>query len=418
MKLSALTPRERHNFIYFMLFFFFYYFIMSAYFPFFPIWLADVNHLTKSETGLIFSFIALFAIVFQTAFGLISDKLGLRKHLLWCIVGLLILFAPFFIFVLAPLLQYNIYLGALAGGIYLGFVFSGGAGAVEAYIERVSRANHFEYGRVRISGCVGWAICASITGILFSINPNITFWIASGFGLFLAVLLVVSRPEPGSTAQVLDKLGANRREFSLFMALELLRMPRFWAFLLYVIGVASIYDVFDQQFANFFKGFFSSPQRGTEVFGFVTTGGELLNALIMFFTPAIINRIGAKNALLVAGTIMSMRIIGSSFAGSGIEVIILKTLHMFELPFLLVGTFKYISSVFDPRLSATLFLIGFNLAKQISAVVLSPWVGRMYDTVGFHQAYLVLGLIAAAFTALSFFTLTGRGMNLAQQVRA
>ncbi|EPJ5821756.1 MFS transporter [Pluralibacter gergoviae] len=418
MKLSALTPRERHNFIYFMLFFFFYYFIMSAYFPFFPIWLADVNHLTKSETGLIFSFIALFAIVFQTAFGLISDKLGLRKHLLWCIVGLLILFAPFFIFVLAPLLQYNIYLGALAGGIYLGFVFSGGAGAVEAYIERVSRANRFEYGRVRVSGCVGWAICASITGILFSINPNITFWIASGFGLFLAVLLVVSRPEPGSTARVLDKLGANRREFSLFMALELLRMPRFWAFLLYVIGVASIYDVFDQQFANFFKGFFSSPQRGTEVFGFVTTGGELLNALIMFFTPAIINRIGAKNALLVAGTIMSMRIIGSSFAGSGIEVIILKTLHMFELPFLLVGTFKYISSVFDPRLSATLFLIGFNLAKQISAVVLSPWVGRMYDTVGFHQAYLVLGLIAAAFTALSFFTLTGRGVNLAQQVRA
>lgn len=418
MKLSALTPRERHNFIYFMLFFFFYYFIMSAYFPFFPIWLADVNHLTKSETGLIFSFIALFAIIFQTAFGLISDKLGLRKHLLWCIVGLLILFAPFFIFVLAPLLQYNIYLGALAGGIYLGFVFSGGAGAVEAYIERVSRANRFEYGRVRVSGCVGWAICASITGILFSINPNITFWIASGFGLFLAVLLVVSRPEAGSTARVLDKLGANRREFSLFMALELLRMPRFWAFLLYVIGVASIYDVFDQQFANFFKGFFSSPQRGTEVFGFVTTGGELLNALIMFFAPAIINRIGAKNALLVAGTIMSMRIIGSSFAGSGIEVIILKTLHMFELPFLLVGTFKYISSVFDPRLSATLFLIGFNLAKQISAVVLSPWVGRMYDTVGFHQAYLVLGLIAAAFTALSFFTLTGRGVNLAQQVRA
>jgi OHS family lactose permease-like MFS transporter len=34
MKLSELAPRERHNFIYFMLFFFFYYFIMSAYFLF------------------------------------------------------------------------------------------------------------------------------------------------------------------------------------------------------------------------------------------------------------------------------------------------------------------------------------------------------------------------------------------------
>ncbi|MFS2222316.1 oligosaccharide MFS transporter [Pantoea sp. B65] len=411
MKLSELSTRERHNFSYFMLFFFFYYFIMSAYFPFFPVWLAEVNHLTKTETGMVFSSIALFSIVFQTAFGLISDKLGLRKHLLWCIVILLILFAPFFIFVLSPLLQYNIWFGALAGGIYLGFVFSGGSGAVEAYIERVSRTNRFEYGRVRVSGCVGWAICASLTGILFSINPNITFWIASGFALVLALLLILSRPEPDQNQAVMEKAGVRQREFSLKMASELLKMPRFWAFLLYVVGVASIYDVFDQQFANFFKSFFSSPQQGTEIFGFVTTGGELLNALIMFFAPAIINRIGAKNALLVAGAIMSVRIIGSSFASSGIEVIILKTLHMFELPFLLVGTFKYISSVFDPRLSATLFLIGFNLSKQLSGVVLSTWVGRMYDSVGFHQAYLILGLITASFTLISFFTLSGRSAS-------
>ena len=408
MKLALLAPRERHNFIYFMLFFFFYYFIMSAYFPFFPVWLADVNHLTKTDTGIVFSSIALFSIVFQPVFGLLADKLGLRKHLLWSIVVLLILFAPFFIYVLSPLLQYNIYLGALAGGIYLGFVFSGGSGAVEAYIERVSRTNRFEYGRVRVSGCVGWAICASLTGVLFSINPNITFWIASGFAVVLAVLLLLSKPEASQTAQVMDKLGANSRGFSLKMAAELLTMPRFWGFMLYVVGVASIYDVFDQQFANFFKSFFSSPQKGTEIFGYVTTGGELLNGVIMFFAPFIINRIGAKNALLIAGAIMSARIIGSSFATTSYEVILLKTLHMFELPFLLVGTFKYISSVFDPRLSATLFLIGFNLSKQLSGVVLSVWVGRMYDTVGFHQAYLILGLITATFTVISIFALTSR----------
>ncbi len=89
------------------------------------------------------------------------------------------------------------------------------------------------------------------------------------------------------------------------------------------------------------------------MFGFVTTGGELLNALIMFCAPAIVNRIGAKNALLTAGMIMSVRILGSSFASSAVEVVILKMLHMFEIPFLLVGTFKYISSAFNPRLSAT-----------------------------------------------------------------
>ncbi|HCI7419242.1 TPA: oligosaccharide MFS transporter, partial [Klebsiella pneumoniae subsp. pneumoniae] len=265
----------------------------------------------------------------------------------------------------------------------------------------------FEYGKVRVAGCVGWALCASITGVLFGIDPNITFWIASGFALVLGLLLWLSRPESSNSAQVIEALGANRQAFSLRTAAELLRMPRFWGFIVYVVGVASVYDVFDQQFANFFKSFFASPQRGTEVFGFVTTGGELLNALIMFCAPAIVNRIGAKNALLTAGMIMSVRILGSSFASSAVEVVILKMLHMFEIPFLLVGTFKYISSAFNPRLSATLFLIGFNLSKQLSGVVLSAWVGRMYDTVGFHQAYLILGCITLSFTLLSFVTLRG-----------
>lgn len=33
------------NFWMFGLFFFFYFFIMGAYFPFFPIWLHDINHI-------------------------------------------------------------------------------------------------------------------------------------------------------------------------------------------------------------------------------------------------------------------------------------------------------------------------------------------------------------------------------------
>lgn len=91
------------------------------------------------------------------------------------------------------------------------------------------------------------------------------------------------------------------------------------------------------------------------MFSFATTGGELLNALIMFCAPTIINRTGAKTALLIAGVIMLVRVLGSSFATSALHVIILKILHMFEVPFLLVDTFKYISSAFNPKLSATLF---------------------------------------------------------------
>lgn len=118
---------------------------------------------------------------------------------------------------------------------------------------------------------------------------------------------------------------------------------------------------------------FATGEQGTRVFGYVTTMGELLNASIMFFAPLIINRIGGKNALLLAGTIMSVRIIGSSFATSALEVVILKTLHMFEVPFLLVGCFKYITSQFEVRFSATIYLVCFCFFKQLAMILCLYW---------------------------------------------
>lgn len=111
--------------------------------------------------------------------------------------------------------------------------------------------------------------------------------------------------------------------------------------------------------------------------------GELLNASIMFFAPLIVNRIGGKNALLLAGTIMSVRIIGSSFATSALEVVILKTLHMFEIPFLIVGCFKYITSQFEVRFSATIYLVCFCFFKQLAMIFMSVLAGKMYESIGF-----------------------------------
>ncbi|UIL54402.1 MULTISPECIES: MFS transporter [Pantoea] len=404
---------KNNNFWIFGLFFFFYFFIMGAYFPFFPIWLHDINHISKSDTGIIFAAISFFSLLFQPVFGLLSDKLGLKKHLLWIITGMLVMFAPFFIYVFGPLLQTHILLGSIVGGIYLGFIYNAGAPAIEAYIERVSRRSQFEFGRARLFGCVGWALCASIVGIMFTINNQFIFWLGSGCAVILAILLFLSRPQAQSSAEVADSLGANQSQFSLRLVMQLFRQPKLWFLTLYVVGVSCTYDVFDQQFANFFTSFFSSADQGTRVFGYVTTMGELLNACIMFFAPLIVNRIGGKNALLLAGTIMSVRIIGSSFATTAVEVVLLKSLHMFEVPFLIVGCFKYITTQFEVKFSATIYLVCFCFFKQLAMIFMSLFAGFMYDRVGFHGAYLVLGLTALLFTFISVFTLSGKGVLVA-----
>lgn len=381
---------------------------MGAVLPFFPIWLHDVNQLDQRQTGLVFASMALFALVFQPVFGFVTDKFGLKKHLLWMIIFLLLFLAPLFIYVFSPLLQSHFFLGALLCGIYLGLVCSGGSPAIEAYIEKVSRRSQFEYGRARLFGCIGWAICASIVGYMFTINNQFAFWLASSFSLVLAGLLYLFKPEENATLAVADGLALNQKPIKLKAALGLLKMRKFWCLVMYIVGVACVYDVFDQQFANFFTSFFRDRHTGTQAFGYVTTLGEFLNAFIMFFAPPIINRIGGKNALLIAGMIMSARIIGSSLADSVTEVIILKTLHMFEVPFLLVGIFKYITTQFNVNLSASIYLWGFCFFKQLSAIGMSYAAGMMYVTYGFKTSYLILGCTALLFTIISAFALSGK----------
>ncbi len=115
MNTTTCTHKDNPNFWIFGLFFFLYFFIMATCFPFLPIWLSDIIGLNKTHTGIVFSCISLSAIAFQPVLGVISDKLGLKKHLLWIIAVLLFLFAPFFLYVFAPLLKANIWLGALSG---------------------------------------------------------------------------------------------------------------------------------------------------------------------------------------------------------------------------------------------------------------------------------------------------------------
>ncbi|EHV85332.1 MFS transporter [Escherichia coli] len=404
--MNSASTHKNTDFWIFGLFFFLYFFIMATCFPFLPVWLSDVVGLSKTDTGIVFSCLSLFAISFQPLLGVISDRLGLKKNLIWSISLLLVFFAPFFLYVFAPLLHLNIWAGALTGGVFIGFVFSAGAGAIEAYIERVSRSSGFEYGKARMFGCLGWALCATMAGILFNVDPSLVFWMGSGGALLLLLLLYPARPSTSQTAMVMNALGANSSLISTKMVFSLFRMRQMWMFVLYTIGVACVYDVFDQQFAIFFRSFFDTPQAGIKAFGFATTAGEICNAIIMFCTPWIINRIGAKNTLLVAGGIMTIRITGSAFATTMTEVVILKMLHALEVPFLLVGAFKYITGVFDTRLSATVYLIGFQFSKQLAAILLSTFAGHLYDRMGFQNTYFVLGMIVLTVTVISAFTLS------------
>ncbi|MGC5340820.1 MFS transporter, partial [Escherichia coli] len=83
------------------------------------------------------------------------------------------------------------------------------------------RSSGFEYGKARMFGCLGWALCATTAGLLFNVDPSLVFWMGSGCALLLVLLVALARPGTSQTAMVMNALGANSPVISAGMVFSL-----------------------------------------------------------------------------------------------------------------------------------------------------------------------------------------------------
>lgn len=380
-------------------YFFFFFVTWSSCYSLFSIWLGQEIKLSGVDTGIIFSVNAIFALCMQPLYGYISDKIGLKKNILAFISIVLVFVGPFFIYVYGPLLRYNVMLGAVVGGIYLATGFLAGVGAIESYVEKIGRRYNFEYGKSRMWGSLGWAAATFFAGQLFNINPNINFWIASISAIILVgIILSVSVK---MTDQDLEKAESVK----LKDVGKLFLLKDFWFFILYVIGVTCFYSVYDQQFPLYYSSLFATKALGNQIFGYLNSFQVFLEAGMMFLAPFIVNKLGSKKGLVLAGFLMAFRIIGSGLVSGAIGISCMKLIHSVELPIMLISIFKYLAANFDTRLSSVLYLVGFQFSSQVGTTILSPIAGRLYDSIGFSHTYIIMGIIVLFFAIVSKFTL-------------
>ncbi|AGK98652.1 MFS transporter [Clostridium pasteurianum] len=384
--------------LYFLLFFFAY----ASCFSFFAIWLGEKMNLSGAQTGIIFSVNAIFAMIFQPIYGYISDRIGLKKYVLYFITILLALAGPFYIYVYGPLLKMNFIIGAIVGGFYLGLTFIAGCASVESYIEKAGRKYDFEFGRARMWGSIGSASAAFVSGRVFNISPNINFWMATVSAMILLILVVFMKVDVSS-------VEVKRAESVSFNDVkQLFKLKDFWFFMIYMIGAVCVYMVYDQQFPIYYASLFPTKALGNQVFGDLNSLQVFLEAGMMFLAPFLVNKIGAKRGLILAGIIMTCRMVGSGIVSDPYSISFIKLVHSFEYATLLVSIFKYLADNFDTRLSSVLYLVGFQFATQIGTTILSPIVGKMYDRVGFRETYLFMGGLVLVFTIFAAFTLLNK----------
>ena len=342
---------------------------------FFQIWLTSTQGFSGSQIGTIYSFGSAVSLLLMFVYGSIQDKLGLKKYLMYFQVGCQVLLAPFFTWVYVPMLEANFYVGAMVGAVYLSVAYLAACPVFEAVTERLSRRYSFEYGQARAWGSFGYAISALSAGFLFTINPYLVFWTGSAVSLVLLLILLFVHPEKNdavrSKYESKTESDKDNKSPSFAEIIGVFKILDVWKIIIFIIISWTFYTVFDQQmFPHFFTQFFATPEEGQQAYGVLNSVQVFLEFLMMGVVPVVMKKIGVRKVIL---------------------------LHAPETALFILGIFRYFTLHFDTRMSATIYMVGFQIAAQVGQIIFSTPLGALHDDIGYQSTFLVIsGIVMVA----------------------
>jgi OHS family lactose permease-like MFS transporter len=384
-------------------FIFLYFFTWSSSFGLYALWLSQKVGLDSITIGSVFAINGVFAVILKPVYGYIMDKIGMSKWLLYFVCAISALMAPFFVFVYQPLLLSHTMMGIVIGALYLSLGWYAGVAASESYADRFSRLYHLEFGQIRMWGSLGWAVAASVSGILFNFTPVANFLLSSTTSIIM-LLMLVSLKIGAEQLKDNDVISENKIVFS--DVIMLLKNRKFWMFSLYVAGVAWMMFIAEQQFPRYFVSFFNTTEQGNAWYGYLSTVQSGTEFIMMMFIPLLVNCYGAKKGLLFCGMVVGARLIASGLTTDPVIISIIKPLYGVEIALLLISVFKYIAEHFPKKVNATMYLLGYQAMIYVGSIVVAPPAGYLYDRIGFEHTYLLMGSCALLFTLISAFTLS------------
>ncbi|BDR58532.1 hypothetical protein XA3_09950 [Xylocopilactobacillus apicola] len=280
------------------------------------------------------------------------------------------------------------------------------SGIFEAVSEKLSRRFNFEYGQARAWGSFGYALVALLAGFLFPINPQLNFWVGSLFGVLLLLELVFWTPKQEKEADLADEEDSEEQTPKIKDMLGLLKIRDLWLIIIFIMFTNTFYTVFDQQmFPEFYTRLFATAELGQHMYGILNSVQVFCEALMMSLVPILMKKIGVRNALLLGVTVMFVRIGACGLFHNPVAISCIKMLHSIEVPLFSLPIFRYFTLHFDTKLSATLYMIGFQVASQVGQFLLSTPLGTLRDKVGYSNTFHVIALTVLIAGIYAFFVL-------------
>ena len=305
----------------------------SAFLSYYNLYLKDKGFST-SQIGIIASMLNIITVIILPVWGMIADKTGRKRMLVFVLLTSGLLMWLFFVD------------GTMAWFVSVTLLFAVFNNPIASFVDNLA-LDYSQYsgvplyGQIRMWASIGWAVSVVFTGILVS-RLAIDYIILLGSLLLLVTVLVTLAgyrvPERRESAGV---------KLSDFRNLLVQKGMLFFLILIFFQGI------FSAPIYLFINLYYAEIGAGYDTFGIAIAVQSMSELPFFFFGDRVVKRFGPKKVLLTAMAAATLRMLMYGLTSHPLVAVIIGSLHGICLALFIVATVSYIQAMTPTRLRAT-----------------------------------------------------------------
>ncbi|WP_153800480.1 MFS transporter [Foetidibacter luteolus] len=346
----------------------------AAWLPIFADYLKD-HGITGLKSGIILSVTPCMMFLVQPLFGMVADRYGYKKCLLWSTS-----------LAAASYLLY-LYSGGFAWlfmiTIFMAFFYNGVQPVLDSLsLQLVQKNPSFSYGSLRIAGAAGWAVTGIVTGYLITHISTTVIFIISAISMFLAFLFAF-------TLKTDKAIATNGQGQSFKHAANVFSNKNLLFLLLCVVlisaGATTIW--------NFYSLYMKENGAKASLVGYGLSLQGICELPLFYFSAVIIRRLGLKTTLLITVFTTAARLLLYSVTTNPHAALFIELLHGISWSLFWVACVEYVNRLVAVEWRATGQSLLYAAYYGAGAIAGNLWTGFLYDA---HMKISAIFLLNAA----------------------
>ncbi|MBL0389315.1 MFS transporter [Tumebacillus sp. ITR2] len=365
-------------------YYFFFFIGFGALYPMLPLFLRE-NGLSGGQIGIITGIGPVMTVLFQPLWGMIVDRYQAQRLVLFAtlaVAGVLSLLYP----------QVGGYVWFLALFAGMAAFHSSGVPILDSISLRTVAQYGGDYGSLRLWGAIGFAVASWVAGKLADLSGLQAIFYVYAAAMFSCVLLTRALPkEPAEMKfELLKGLG------------KLIRLPRFLVFLFGTFLIFGTIQANNSYYSIFFTAI-GGNVAGVGLSFLIAAGSE---APVMRFAGRLISRTGLIGALVLSGSIASLRWLFYGFEPGPVLVMSLLFVQGLSTGIYIPAAAEFVRQNTPEEIRVTALGIYSAIGNGLGSMAGTMVGGLLLDSVGIFGTYTVFGIASlvgvAAMVSLKF----------------